>query len=126
MGIIDQKIFPYSPTVKGKIAGWIFLDNSSYDEYSERSKEFWGHHVMIVLGCLGGGKGRTVLPFSHVWEAEPERWKGFRRCHLGPASEKNDENGNLMSCEMRSFKRNYLMRLPNYYLAFYLSNLKAL
>jgi hypothetical protein len=31
-GMIDQKILSCSRAVKGKLAGWILLDNSSYDE----------------------------------------------------------------------------------------------
>ena len=42
IGIIEQKILSCSPAVKEKNAGWIVLENSSYDEYSEPLKNFGG------------------------------------------------------------------------------------
>jgi hypothetical protein len=48
MGIIDQKILSCSPTVKGKFAGRIPIDNSSYDEYSGSIKEFGGTALRIA------------------------------------------------------------------------------
>jgi hypothetical protein len=77
-GIIDQKILFRSSPVKGNFFGWICLDNSSYDEYPKNSKEFWGHHPEDCPQTHGEGKmGRTVMPYSHVMEAERERLKPF-------------------------------------------------
>ena len=57
MGIIDQKILSCSPTVKEKFAAWILLDNSANDEYSEVSKEFWGHPGCCPPTFLEGENG---------------------------------------------------------------------
>jgi hypothetical protein len=61
MGIFGRKIFPCSSRVKGKLAGWIFLDNSSCDEYYQVSKEIGGHSPdNCTLIAREGKMGRTV------------------------------------------------------------------
>jgi hypothetical protein len=41
---------------------------SSFKNHWQLTTEYW-HLIM----------GRTVLPYSHVWEAERSRWQKFRR-----------------------------------------------
>ena len=79
-GIIDQKILSCSRAVKEKMAGWIPLEYSSHDEYSEVSKEIWGLDPENgILNVWEGKMGRTVMPYSQVMEFERERLKPFRR-----------------------------------------------
>jgi hypothetical protein len=59
-GIIDQKILSCSRAVKEKMAGWIPLEYSSHDEYSEVSKEFSGHYP----------EDRPLTPWEGKWTGQ--------------------------------------------------------